>query len=225
MAPQAVLKLDIPKYSKKEEKFNSVSHLCGFCLGLLILMIFLFFGLKKNLDVFGIISLGIYAMSMMILYLSSCIYHSLDNNKISKKVLRIVDHCTIFILIAGTYTPICVLSFGLKSYGLAILITEWVGTILGIIMNICNLKNLFVRIFSVIIYLVLGWLIIIFPGFFELLKEKEFIFIFLGGVVYSLGVIFYTTGKNKKWFHSIFHIFCVAATLLQAIGIFYIVIR
>ena len=154
----------------------------------------------------------------------SSLYHGLKKELVSKKVFRIIDHCTIYILIAGTYTPICVIALKGSFQGVFILLTEWLCAILGIILNALWLNNKKVQVISNILYIVTGWLIVFVPNTISMLTNLQFLYILLGGIMYSVGVIFYGAGSKKKWAHSIFHIFCVLGTIIQFIGIYLMII-
>lgn len=205
-----------PLYTKGEEIFNLSSHIVGGTFGIFVLALFLI--LSNNYNSLELISLIIYGVSIILLYTISSIYHGLKPSMKSKRVLRILDHCSIYILIAGTYTPICVFAFnGIE--GNIILGLEWTLAISGIILNALWLNKKPVKIISMILYAVTGWMLIFFPSAIKCLTNTQFLFILFGGVVYTIGILFYALGKKKKWSHSIFHILCVVATVLQFIGI------
>lgn len=165
---------------------------------------------------YGIISGIIMGVSMIILYTMSSIYHGLSPNLKAKKVFQIFDHCAIFLLIAGTYTPFCLCT--LRKYstqlGWSIFTIIWATAIFGIIINSIDIKKY--KIISMICYLLMGWCIIfkisILPS---LLTKTGFYLLLAGGIVYSLGAILYILGKKKKYIHSIFHIFILIATMLH----------
>ncbi len=169
----------------------------------------------------AVISSIIYGTTLIILYMMSTLYHSLAVNN-AKRVFRIIDHCSIFLLIAGTYTPFTLVSLE-KPLGYYLFAIIWGIAILGIVLNSINLKKY--KIISFISYLVLGWIIIFcynplkeavpFPGILLLLS---------GGIVYSVGAIFYGFGKKVKYFHSVFHIFVLAASILHFLSILLYVI-
>lgn len=165
---------------------------------------------------YGIISGIIMGISMIVLYTMSSIYHGLSPNLKAKKVFQIFDHCAIFLLIAGTYTPFCLCT--LRNYntklGWTIFAIIWTTAIFGIIINSIDIKKY--KIISMICYLLMGWCIIfkisILPS---LLTKTGFYLLLAGGIVYSLGAILYILGKKKKYIHSIFHIFILIATMLH----------
>ena len=209
----------LPNYSKAEEIFNMVSHIVGGSCGIMVLCIAIFLSILFKRNAYEIISLIIYGVSIISLYSISSIYHGLKKEKFSKKILQIIDHCTIYFLICGTYTPICVMgnySFDLKIF---VLTLQYGLAIFGIIINAVALNKKIVKIISMILYILMGWMIIFIPIMVQKLPLKVFLFILFGGIFYTLGSILYGIGAKKRWFHSIFHIFCVLGTLFQAIGI------
>lgn len=218
VSKKKIKEMKMPNYSIEEEKGNMWSHIIGVLIGISSLIFFLIFGIQKGIEGYQVVSLVIYSLSMIVLYGASSLYHGLNKKSYKKKVMRIIDHCTVFILIAGTYTPISVI--GLPSnIMLIILLIEWIGAFIGIALNIYDLSNKAFLIISMVLYLVMGWAIIVVPNIKDILPSQSFIWILLGGISYTLGTIFYGLGHNKKWFHTIFHVFCIVATILQEVGI------
>ena len=209
----------LPVYTKGEEIFNMVSHIVAGTMGIVaIVLCSVIAGIKHN--AYGVVSGVIYGITLIILYTSSSIYHGLKPTRKAKKVFQVIDHCTIFLLIAGTYTPfaLCTLREYSPALGWSIFGIIWGIAIIGIILNAIDLKKY--KVFSMICYLVMGWLIIVrlnvviegvgIPGFCLLLT---------GGIIYTIGAIFYGIGRKKKWMHSIFHIACIIGSLLQLLCI------
>lgn len=146
----------------------------------------------------------------------SSIYHGLKPEKFSKKVFQVLDHCSIFLLIAGSYTPFCLCTF--REYNTALGWTIfgiiWAIAILGIALNSIDIKKY--KVFSMICYLGMGWCIIFTANLFpKLLGVGGTVFLVAGGIIYSLGAILYGLGKKHKWMHSIFHLFILLGSLLQ----------
>lgn len=205
----------LPIYTKGEEIFNMTSHIAGAAIGL-IAMVFCVTLSIIHKNSYGIISSIVFGISMIVLYVMSSVYHGLNPEKKGKKVLQIIDHCSIYILIAGTYTPFCLCTF--RSYnmklGWIMFGIIWGLAILGITLNAIDLKKY--KIFSMICYLVMGWCIIIKAQLLPvLLGNIGFILLLAGGIAYTIGAILYGLGKKKKWMHSIFHIACVIGTFLH----------
>jgi len=210
----------LPGYTKGEEIFNMVSHIVGasfgvICLASCVVCAFL------HKSVYGIVGAFIYGLSMILLYTMSSIYHGLRNGT-AKKVFQIIDHCTIFVLIAGTYTPIllCAVRSIYPATAWGIFGFVWGISILGIVLNAIDLKKY--AVFSMICYLMLGWCIV-FSGkaAIKSIPFNAMMYILAGGIAYTIGAVFYAVAAKKKWkyVHSVFHIFCVIGSILQYIAI------
>lgn len=222
MSPKEnIASIEIPSYSRKEELFNSVSHLLGLPVAVFILLKALSLFLNNQINLFFFMGLIIFAASAFAVYLISTIYHYLNNDSFAKKLFRIIDHCTIYLLIAGTYTPICFVLSKTNIIGLIMLIIEWTGAIIGIVMNAFFFKHKIARVISFILYVLMGWLAI-YSGGFLYMPKMCFAFILLGGVTYTIGSILYAIGHKNLMFHSIFHVFVLASTIIQTIGVLYL---
>jgi len=214
----------MPAYTKGEEIFNMTSHIVGGALGILaIVLCSVFAGLKK--DVYGVVSGVIFGSTMLILYTMSSIYHGLRPDTMAKKVFQVIDHCSIFILIAGTYTPIALCTMRqLNAFeGWALFGIIWGIAALGITLNSIDLKKY--KKFSMVCYLVMGWCIIIRIGvLINAVGMSAFWLLLSGGIAYTIGAVFYGIIK-KKWMHSVFHLFCIIGSILHFLFIlFYIII-
>jgi len=208
----------LPTYTKGEEIFNMTSHIVGGALGIVAVVLCIIFAAKHN-NVYGIVSCSIYGFSMILLYTMSSIYHGLRPNK-AKKVFQVLDHCSIFLLIAGTYTPYCLVT--LREYNTALGWTlfgiVWGMAVIGIILNSIDIKKY--KILSMICYLVMGWCILVrAPLLPKLLGLPGFILLLAGGVAYTIGAVFYGFGKKKKYIHSVFHMFILLGSILQFFSI------
>lgn len=205
----------LPKYSKGEEIFNMTSHIVGGALGIVALVLCVVFAAIHH-NGYGVVSGAIYGVTMILLYTMSSIYHGLKPERFSKKVFQVLDHCSIFLLIAGSYTPFCLCTF--REYNTALGWTIfgiiWAIAILGIVLNSIDIKKY--KVFSMICYLGMGWCIIFTANLFpKLLGVGGTVFLVAGGIIYSLGTILYGLGKKHKWMHSIFHLFILLGSLLQ----------
>lgn len=223
MSLQELINHPMPIYSKKEEIFNTISHFVGIIIGVCIMCISIYVGINNNVNSIPLFALLFFSFSIILLYSMSTIYHGLRKDSLSKKVMRIVDHCTIYFFIAGTYTPICIISLSKSFYGYIILILQWFFAIIGIIINAIALNKKTIEIITMILYLITGWMLVFFPKAIMLLPSVSFFFILSGGIVYTIGSILYGIGAKKKWFHSVFHVFCLVGTICQAIGIFLLI--
>lgn len=214
----------LPDYTRGEEIFNMVSHIVGGAFGIVALVActvkaFIAF------DVYKIVSAFIYGFSMVILYTMSSVYHGL-RSATAKKVMQVLDHCTIFLLIAGTYTPVSLVALHKENtvLGWVIFGIVWGFSILGITLNAIDLKKY--AIFSMICYIGLGWCII-FPlkTAVRAIGCTGFWWLLAGGIAYTIGAVLYGIAGKKVHFymHSVFHIFVVLGSILQFIAmLFYI---
>ena len=210
----------MPTYTKGEEIFNMVSHIIGGALGVAATALCVIFAAIHH-NIYGIISGAVYGVTVILLYTMSSIYHGLKANTTAKKVFQIIDHCTIFVLIAGCYTPFALVT--IRKYNTALGWTlfgvVWGLAGIGIALNSIDLKRY--RVFSMICYLAMGWCIAIkIKLIYELLGMTGFILLLAGGIVYTIGAIFYGLGKKHKYMHSVFHVLIIAASVLQFFSIF-----
>ena len=214
----------LPTYTKGEEIFNMVSHIVGGVAGIVtIVLTSVIGGIHHN--PYGIVSGVIFGVSMLFLYTMSSIYHGLSPKLKSKKVLQILDHCAIFVLIAGSYTPfaLCTLREYSTSLGWWIFGIIWGFAILGIVLNSIDLKKY--KIFSMICYLVMGWCIVIKINLLpSLLGMTGFILLLSGGIVYTIGAVLYGIGKKRKYVHSVFYLCVVLGNLLHMLCVLLYVI-
>ena len=205
----------LPDYTKGEEIFNMVSHIVGGALGVVATVLCVIFAARHN-NVYGVVSSAIYGATMIILYTMSSLYHGLSPNLKAKKVFQVLDHCAIFLLIAGSYTPfaLCTLREENVAIGWSIFGIIWAMAILGIVLNAIDLKKY--KVFSMICYLVMGWCIIFRVNLLPtLLGKTGFALLILGGVIYTVGAILYGLGKKHRYMHSVFHLCIFIGSLLQ----------
>lgn len=215
----------LPDYTRGEEIFNMVSHIVGGGLGIVALVACL---LKACLFGSGweIASALIYGISMIVLYTMSSLYHGLKPLT-AKKVFQIIDHCAIFILIAGTYTPVVLSGMREQTPLIAWVVFAfvWGVSILGIVLNAIDLKRY--NVLSMVFYILLGWCIV-FTGkeAIRALTYEGFFWMLMGGAAYTIGAIFYGFGgkKNARYIHSVFHLFVVLGSVLQFFGIFFYIL-
>ena len=215
MAREKLKDRKLPSYTKGEEIFNMVSHIVGGALGVTALTLCVIFAaLHRN--VYGVVGSAIYGASLVILYTMSSLYHGLPADKTAKKVFQVLDHCSIFLLIAGTYTPI---SLGrLREYnpvlGWSIFGVVWAAAAVGIVFNALDIKAY--RKFSAVCYLLMGWCVIFaWKATMAALDTGALVLLLAGGVSYTVGALIYYFFKKKKYAHSIFHLFVLVGSILH----------
>lgn len=203
-------RIKLKKYTLGEELMSAITHGVGAGLAITALVLCIIEGAKTG--ALNVVSGVIYGTSLIILYLMSTLYHSFKPNK-AKKVFRVFDHCSIFLLIAGSYTPFTLITLnGLKGWIMFSII--WSCSILGIIFNSINLEKY--KKISFILYLILGWTVIFdFKTLMANLAPTGFILLVSGGITYTLGAIVYLVGAKVKYMHSIWHFFVLAASILH----------
>ncbi len=203
----------LPVYSRGEECMNMITHIVGGGLAVGILGVCLWKAIPQGgLAVFCAL---VYGLSMVLLYTMSSVYHGLRPGT-AKKVLQVLDHCTIYFLIAGTYTPIVLLAIAPRypAIGWGLFAIQWLLAGIAATLTAIDLRRC--RVFSMICYIGMGWSIIFFlPQAMESLSPPGFWLVFAGGVAYTVGAVLFGLGKTHKWMHSVFHIFVVLGSLLQ----------
>lgn len=208
----------LPDYTKGEEITNMVTHIVGGGLGIIAALLCVLKSVSGN-NRLGLIGSCIYGGTMIALYTVSSVYHGLHSGT-GKKVMQIIDHCMIYFLITGTYTPIMLSAF-VPTYpviGWGLLAAEWGLCILGATLTAIDLKKY--RIFSMICYIAMGWGIIFFlPKTMSVMTPDGFWLLLSGGIAYTVGAVLYGIGVKKRWMHSVFHIFVVLGSLLQFLSI------
>ena len=204
----------LPNYSVGEEIMNTVTHIVGGAMGVAALSLCVTFAaLHRN--IYGVVSSAVYGVCMIALYSVSSVYHGLKPG-LGKKVMQVIDHCTIYFLIAGTYTVILLSAIRPEHPAIAWVLFgfEWAMVALATTLTAIDLRKY--RVFSMICYIGMGWAIIFFAGqAMQALTVPGFVLLLLGGIAYTIGSVLYGLGKRKKWMHSVFHIFVVLGALLQ----------
>jgi len=211
----------IKQYTLGEEIANGITHGFGVLLGVVGLPILLIFSVQSDIEVgFKIAASITYCLSMILLYLSSTLYHSLTHER-AKTIFKVLDHSSIYLLIAGTYTPFCLLILR-ERQGLTLLVVLWTMAVLGIASEALWKDR--PKWVAAVIYLVMGWVaVLVLPDLYRSLPPVGFWLLVGGGIAYSLGTIFYVL-KKVKWFHSVFHGWVLLATFLHFFAILLYVI-
>lgn len=207
----------LPNYSKGEEIFNMTSHIVGGAFATAALTLCVVFAAMHG-NGWGVVSGAIYGATMILLYTMSSIYHGLSPKKtaIAKKVFQVIDHCSIYFLIAGTYTPItlCAVRPINTVLGWTIFGVVWGMAALGVTLNAIDLRKF--RVFSMISYIGMGWCIVVaFGPMLEVYGWAPMALLLGGGAAYTVGAVLYGLGKKVRYMHSIFHLFVLAGSILQ----------
>lgn len=211
-------KVTLPQYTKKEEILNAISHGIGIPLGIASCILCLI----KAADVHSAVGSVIFAFSVVALYSCSTVYHSLKRSD-AKKVMRILDHSTIFILITGTsiaVTIIFVFPYA-KLFAAIMCSISFILSTAGTVLTVMDQEKY--KKVQLILYMVVGWIsaVLIFPLYKHSPNPIKLIALLaIGGVFYSVGMIFYIAGKKKRYFHFIFHLFVLTGTLFHFFAIY-----
>lgn len=209
-------RISIPKYTLGEELMNSITHGIGAGLGIAALVLCVVKSCRP-LDGYKLASSIVFGLTTTLLYLMSCLYHALKVNR-AKRVFRVIDHCTIFLLIAGTYTPYTLITLR-GTVGWVLFGVVWGVGILGIVLNAVNLRR-YAKV-SVACYIMLGWVVLFsIKQLVASLAPTGLWLLLAGGIAYTVGAILYGIGAKKKYFHSVFHFFCLFGTALHFFSIY-----
>ncbi len=202
---------------------NMVTHIVGGGLGVIALALCMVKAILRG-DGYDLAGALIYGISIISLYTMSSVYHGLRPG-MGKKVLQVLDHCTIYFLIAGTYSIIALSALREVSpwLGWGIFGFQWAMTALAVTLTAIDLDNY--SVFSMICYIGMGWCIILFvPQTMQALTRPGFCLLLGGGISYTIGAVLYGIGSKERWMHSVFHIFVVLGSLLQFLCIILYVI-
>lgn len=193
-----------------EELLNAISHGLGALLsiaGLVLLVV----RASRYGSAINVVSVALFGASMIVLYLVSCLYHALAECK-GKRVFQVLDHCSIFFLILGTYIPICLVNIG-GALGWVVFGVNAACAVVGIVLNAVNMNRW--KKLSMVLYVVMGWMCLIaLPSIYRSLNTMGFVFLALGGLCYTVGILFYRQ-KEKRYRHGIWHFFVLAGTIFQ----------
>ena len=225
----SIEEIEIPKYSLGEELWNAISHGLGAVFGIVATILMLVKAIPTN-DPFKIVSSIVYGVSIIVLFTISCIYHSLAKNN-GKKVLRILDHDTIYILIVGSYTPYTLVALrphniwgwgnGVVAY--IIFAAVWILCIVGAVFNSINIKKY--AWLSMLCYILAGWVIVIaLFALWEIIGIVGSWLLLSAGIVYTIGAIIFLYGKKAKYIHTIWHFFVLIAAVLMFFSIYLFVL-
>ena len=195
------MRLSLPLYSLGEEIFSAVSHGVG--------------------ALFGAAALVMLLCTMILLYTVSTLYHALNVNR-AKKVFRVLDHCTIYLLIAGTYTPITLCCIEGRQ-GIVMFAAVWAAAVLGIILNAVDMEKF--KVVSMICYLMMGWVVVLaFNTVAAKMPGVGLNCLIAGGVAYTVGAVLYGLGKKVPYMHAVWHLFVLAGSVLHTLSVFTVII-
>ncbi len=209
----------LPNYTKGEEIMNMVTHIVGGALGIAALVLCIVRAALHRSG-YGVVSAAIFGVSMVALYTMSSVYHGLLPGR-SKKVMQVIDHCTIYFLIAGTYTPVALCAFRpvYPALGWGMFGAEWGLCALAATLTAIDLKRY--NVFSMICYIGMGWgVILCLPQALAVLGRTGFGLLLAGGIAYTVGAVLYGLGVKRRWAHAVFHIFVVLGSLLHFLAIY-----
>ncbi len=203
------------KKINKEEMLNTISHGIAAILSIIGFIILIKFSKESGKTVVYFCS-TIYGLSLITMYVSSTLYHSSKNTEV-KKILRVIDHCSIYVLIAGSYTPILLITMsGSTTWWL--FYTQWILVIIGIIFKIFYTGKF--EFLSMFIYLIMGWMIVFkWNHLINSISNEAFNLLLSGGIIYTVGIFFYLLDTKIKYFHFIWHLFVIAGSILHYIMI------
>lgn len=206
------------QYSTGEEILNSISHGAGAvfaaCGTALLIVLAAFFS-----DAWGIVSSAVYGFSLIVLYTMSTLYHAITNER-AKRVMRVLDHSSIFLLIAGTYTPISLVTLrgplGWVVFGLV-----WGSAVIGIVFNAVSIERF--KKLSLILYIASGWAVVIAAKpMITTMRPGGLWLLLIGGLFYTGGIFFYVQ-KKRRWFHGIWHLFVLFGSVAHYLSILFFI--
>lgn len=214
----------LPVYTREEELFNMISHIVGGGFAVIATALCVLVAALHR-DPFAIVSASIYGVAMIVLYTMSSIYHGLKPDLLGKRVFQVIDHCSVFLLIAGTYTPYCLVTLreinaalGWTYFGVV-----WGITALAITLNAIDLKRF--ELFSNFCNLALGWCIVTrIRTIYLALGPVGLLLLVGGGIAYTVGAILYMNGRRRPFIHSVFHLFVLLGSMLQFFSILFFVL-
>ena len=213
----------LPTYTRGEELANTISHIVGGAFGIIVLASCVVVSALSG-DAWAVVGSAIYGGSMILLYTVSSVYHGLTHPT-AKKVMQVIDHCTIYLLIGGTYTPILLSAIRPISPG-------WAWTIFGIVWGLAVMAATFTAIdlkkyskLSMMCYIGMGWCIVVAADVaISAIPLPGLLWLLGGGIAYSVGAILYGLGKKRRYMHSAFHLFTLVGSLMQYVCIFFYIL-
>lgn len=204
----------LPKYSRGHELANSITHGVGIALSVAGLAVLVVLAALKG-TVWHVVSFSIYGATLVLLFTASTLYHSFRSPRV-KRVFRVIDHSSIYLLIAGSYTPFSLVCLR-GPWGWSLFGCAWGAALAGIVIKAFFTGRF--RIVSTVIYVVLGWMAVIaLKPLLGVLPLAGFVWLLVGGLVYTSGILFYAW-KRLPYHHAIWHLFVLAAGICQYIAV------
>ena len=206
------------KQTPQQERLNAITHVLGAIFGVLgLISLIIYNGNKTKWSLFSVI---VYGLSLIILFTASTLYHSVKD-AVKKQYFSIVDHISIYLLVAGTYTPVLLITLH-DSLGWTLFYVVWGIAAFGVILKLFFTGKF--EIFSTLLYLVMGWLIVFdFTNFYKLMRSNGVLLLFFGGLAFTFGILFYAI-KKITYNHVIWHVFVLAGAVFHFFMIFFYVI-
>ena len=209
----------VNRYSPGEEIANSITHGIGIILAIVALGVLVIFAGRSG-NIWHIVSVCVYGTTLILLYTASTLYHSIQNPR-AKGILQTLDHSAIFLLIAGTYTPFTLVSLR-GPWGWSLFSVIWGLAVVGMLFQLLNLKHW--RTASIILYICMGWAVIVaIKPLIANVATGGIVFLVLGGCAYTSGVLFYKR-KQHKYHHAVWHLFVLAGSILHFFAILFYVL-
>ena len=213
-AERRKFKTQLPDYTRGEEITNMITHIIGAAFAIAAIPLLIVTAAMHH-NPWAVVSGAIYGATLLIMFTVSSVYHGLPVGN-AKRVMRVIDHCDIYFLIAGTYTPILLAAIRPLNPALAwsIFGVEWALTAIAVTLNAIDLKR-FEKV-SMVCYIGMGWCVIaVLKLTIEAMTLPGFMLLLAGGIAYTVGAVLYGIGKKKRYFHSVFHVFVIIGSLLQ----------
>lgn len=208
----------MPTPTQLEEQLNTITHAIGVALGVAALVLLIMYAeTSKPWHLFSVV---VYGVSIIILFLASTSYHAISNKK-RKHYFRIADHISIYLLIAGTYTPVLLIALN-HSLGWTLFWVVWSIALFGVVLKLFFTGKF--EAFSTLLYLIMGWLIVFdYKTLTQVMPQQGINLLIAGGLCYTIGIIFYAIEKIP-YNHVIWHLFVLAGAICHFFMIFCYVI-
>ena len=211
-------KIQLPDYSRAEEITNMITHIVGGAFAAAAIPLLVVFGALHG-NVWSVVSGAIYGVTLLIMFTVSSVYHGLPKGR-AKRVMRVIDHCDIYFLIAGTYTPILLSAVRVLNPAMAWTIfgVEWALAAIAVTLNAVDLKR-YEKV-SMTCYIGMGWCVVVFLRYaVEAMTLPGFILLLSGGVAFTIGAVLYALGKRIRYMHCVFHVMVLIGCVLQFLAI------